>query len=411
MNILFVVPYVPNLVRVRPYNLIRSLARRGHKLTLVTLWSHDDEQEGLKSLEASCEAIYGASQPTWRSLLNSLIALPTGQPLQAWYSWNPELARRIGTFRQEANNDNKFDVVHVEHLRGVKYGVYLNSLWNHNRELQNLQTPVVWDSVDCISHLFRQSSAYSKSGLHRLITQLELRRTELYEGRLTGQFSKVLITSQQDKDALISLAKPNAVGDKIVVIPNGVDLDYFGPDPAVTREENSIVVSGKMSYHANITMVMHLIEKIMPLIWNQCPDVRLYVVGKDPAKEIRAFSDHPNITVTGTVSDIRPYLQRAALAAAPLVYGAGIQNKVLESMACGTPVIATQRAVSAIQAEPGKDLMVAPNAEAFAENAIEMLTNRARRTAIGSAGREYVLRNHHWDRITEKLEGVYDALD
>lgn len=407
MNVLFIVPYVPNLVRVRPYNLIRSLAHRGHQVTVVAVASSPAELAGLDDLKGICAGVYGRSLPTWRSLINSAAALPSGQPLQAWYAWSPEVARQIETLVAGGNGSAPFDVVHVEHLRGVRYGLQLNRFFANGNNRPVGRIPIVWDSVDCISHLFRQSAGNSKSLAHRLITQLELRRTEKYEGGLLDQFSRVLVTSQQDKDAIVSLSTVPGIADNVTVIPNGVDLDYFSPDPEVQKQENSIVISGKMSYHANITMVLNFVETIWPKVEAKRPGVQLWVVGKDPSKEIQALSQHPNITVTGTVADIRPYLRRAAVAVAPLVYGAGIQNKVLEGMACGTPVVAAPGAIAAIQVLPGKHLLTANNPDDFANKTVRLLEDAAERTAIGAAGREYVVRNHHWDLITEKLEEVY----
>ncbi len=423
MRILFVVPYVPNLVRVRPFNLIRSLARRGHEITLATLWSKEDESTGLRALEPYCQSIIGVRVPTWRSALNSLVAVPTGQPLQAWYAWDTEFARKIEDAVRSTKNEKLFDVIHVEHLRGVKYGLYLQKRLEHTLAVrghgesagshvaQGSRFPVVWDSVDCISYLFRQSSAYSQSLFHKFVTKFELGRTERYEARLLDQFARVLVTSKQDKDAFTALSNDQQPRKNIYVIPNGVDLDYFTPDSEVPRQENTVVVSGKMSYHANITMVKHLVDQIMPIVWSKKPEVQLWIVGKDPPHEISALAERGPVTVTGTVDDIRPYLRRAAIAAAPLVYGAGIQNKVLESMACGAPVIATPRAVSAIQALPGRDVCVAQDAENFAASIIDLLDNLELRNLVGEAGRNYVVNHHHWDRIAENLEEVYHGIE
>jgi glycosyltransferase involved in cell wall biosynthesis len=162
-----------------------------------------------------------------------------------------------------------------------------------------------------------------------------------------------------------------------------------------------------MSYHANITMVKHLVDQIMPIVWSRRPDVRLWIVGKDPPREIRALMERGPIHVTGTVEDIRPYLRGATLAVAPLVYGAGIQNKVLESMACGAPVVATPQAVSAIQVLPGRDVCVAQGVDSFAASIVDLLDHPEQRNFIGEAGRNYVVTHHDWDRIAENLEEVY----
>jgi glycosyltransferase involved in cell wall biosynthesis len=194
----------------------------------------------------------------------------------------------------------------------------------------------------------------------------------------------------------------------ISVLPNGVDLTYFTPTKE-TREPATLVITGKMSYHANVTAVLHLVQDIMPHVWAQRPDVNVWIVGKDPSRAVRTLATRyaPRVIVTGVVPDMRPYLRRATIAAVPLVYGAGSQFKVLEAMACGTPVVATPQATVALAAQPGRDLEVAEGAEAFAQAVLALLDDPARREQLGQAGRAYVEQHHSWDAIVEQLEAVY----
>ncbi len=118
------------------------------------------------------------------------------------------------------------------------------------------------------------------------------------------------------------------------------------------------------------------------------------------------------VEVTGYVSDIRPYLRRATVAVAPMAYGAGIQNKVLEAMACGTPVLATRQAVAALGAVDGTEVLVAEGAEEFARRILEMLADAELRERTGRAGRRYVEREHDWNCMAERLESIYrEAID
>lgn len=391
MKVLFVVPYVPNLVRTRPYNLIRNLAVCGHQVTLLTVWSNEQERADLEPLQQICHEVQAIHIPIWRSLANSITAVPGNQPLQSVYSWDAKL---VAAF----NGRSPYDVVHVEHLRGSRYGLYL-------KEHTNL--PVVWDSVDCISHLFKQAAAKSKNPIGRLRSQFELGRTQQYEGWLLDKFDHVLVTSPVDKRSLLSLKQNGSPSAPISVLQNGVDVDYFTPDPAVEREPATLVISGKMSYHANISMVMHLVQNIMPLVWEHRSDVKLWIVGKDPTRDIQTLGEYENITVTGTVPDLRPYLRRATIAVTPITYGAGIQNKVLEAMACATPVVTTPQAISAIEAMPGRDLLVAANVQKFAEAIVNLLHNPTQQKMIGQAARQYVETHHHWKNIAARLEDIY----
>lgn len=402
MDVLFLVPYVPNLIRVRPYNLIRHLTEQGHRVSVLTLWTGQAEREDIKKLEQICQQVYAAPLPLSRSLFNSLAALPSRTPLQANYCWQPVLRDRLLELISDKNGKQPFDVVHVEHLRGVKYALHLKSQFRPGK-----QVPIIWDSVDSISMLFRQAARTSKSFFGRWLTRFELGRTESYEKWLVGQFERVLVTSQLDKNAFLSLQPTGFRESCITVLPNGVDLDYFSPDNSVTREPDTLVLSGKMSYHANITMALHLVEKIMPLVWQKRPVVQVYIVGKDPPTEVTTLGNDPRITVTGTVEDIRPYLRKSTISVTPIMYGAGIQNKVLEAMACATPVVSTPRATSALTIRPGHDLISADEPEAFAEAVLRLLTNPELCREIGESGRRYVETNHRWPSIVEKLVEVY----
>jgi polysaccharide biosynthesis protein PslH len=406
MRILFVVPYTPNLIRVRPYNLIRALAERGHELTVLTLVTEQDELSDAEALVTNRTEVFAERISRLRSIANCVLALPTDTPLQAVYSWQPRLARQAAKLAANGHNASEYDVIHVEHLRGSRYGLQ----FLENGHVHRL--PVVWDSVDCISHLFRQAAVQSSSRARRWLTGLEAERTAAYEASLLHRFDHVLVTSPVDRDALLSLP-PLGGGPPapISVVRNGVDLDYFRPAPDTVREEATLVFSGKMSYHANVRMVLHLVNEIMPLVWQNRPDVRLLIVGKDPPREIKELATvRERIDVTGTVTDLRPYLQRGTISVVPLIYGAGVQNKVLEAMACATPVLAYQPAVAALSARSGTEVVIADDAGDFAAEVCSLLDKDDVRREIGWNGRRYVEREHDWGQIATGLEGIYQAV-
>ncbi len=408
MRILFVVPYVPNLIRVRPFNFIRTLARQGHDLTVATLWTSDEERADLEALQGLGVNVIAHPLPLWRSLVNSLRSLPGRAPLQASYCWQPALARAL----DGAVRGGGFHVVHVEHLRGARYGLALR---NGHRSGSGTGVPVVWDSVDCISHLFAQAARRSRSLKGRLITRLELNRTRRYEAQAVRRFDQVLVTSPADKTALVTLAaqwsRSNSGEDRpnVHVVPNGVDLDYFQPGDG-PRDAETIVFTGKMSYHANITAALYLLRDIMPLVWAARSTVRVCIVGKDPPGEIRSeAANDERVLVTGTVPDIRPYLRQATLAVAPVPYGAGIQNKVLEAMACATPVVTSSQAASALSITPQQEVYIADDPGAFASAILALLASPAERARLGAAGRNYVDEQHSWDAIVRRLTDIYSA--
>ena len=185
-----------------------------------------------------------------------------------------------------------------------------------------------------------------------------------------------------------------------------------------------------MSYHANITAALYLVEQVMPLVWAKRPDVQVQIVGKDPTSEIRslgkpvlngfraAAKDQRGISegskrviVTGTVPDLRPYLYSATLAALPVPYGAGIQNKVLEALACATPVVTTPQAVSALRdIQVGEHLLVGECPCDLAAHILRLLADPDHRQRLAFRGRHYVERYHDWYDIVLQLESIYAAV-
>lgn len=390
LNILFISPYLPSLIRVRPYNLIKALAARGHRLTLLALEPPKEDTSGLKALRQWCQKVEIVPLPRWRPLWNGLQAIPGQTPFQAAYSRSPEMAQMI----QRMQASQSFDVVHVEHLRGAELSRAVT------------KTPIVFDSVDSITLLFEHVLQAGPTWRSRLLARLDLARTRRYESQFLERFHRVLVTSPRDKEALAKLTTTPALRHQLIVLPNGVDLDYFQPIP-IPREPATLVFSGKMSYHANVAAALDLATQVMPRVWERLPEARLIIVGKDPAPALLALTADPRITVTGTVPDMRPYLAQATVAMSPIRYGVGIQNKVLEAMAMATPVVSTPQAVSALQVQAGQDVLVADTPEAMARASISLLTDESLRQGLGQAGRRYVEIHHDWNRAAEKLENIY----
>ena len=265
------------------------------------------------------------------------------------------------------------------------------------------------------------------------MTRLELERTRRYEAELVSQFDRTVVTSTVDRQALLDLAQqrerangagrhapdPSALADRVHVVPNGVDLDTFTFDSTAERAPARIIFSGKMSYHANVTAAMYLVQEIMPLVWARRPDAEVWLVGKDPVLALRALATdqvsdpgalpagNRRVVVTGFVSDIEPYIQRATVAAAPLLYGAGIQNKVLEALACGTPVVVTPQICAGLDVTPGRELLTASTPQEFAAALVSLLDSPEERATLAKAGRTFVENKHSWASAAAQLEAVY----
>ena len=387
MRILFIAPYIPSLVRVRPFNFIRTMYARGHEVTLLALVPPSDSDSSLDELKDWCQAVHTVPHSRNQVLMNGARGLLSSLPLQAYYSYSPAFVDKL----QQVLTESSFDVAHVEHLRGAILADSLKSL------------PIVFDSVDSISLLFGKLLEDAPNLKSRFMAKLDLERTRHFEGTLTSRYSQVAVTSEADRQALIKLGSR---ADCIQVVSNGVDLDYFKPQ-SVPREPLRLVFTGKMSYHANVAAVEDLVHKIMPLVWQAQPQAELYIVGKDPTEAVKAFAQTPKVVVTGSVPDMRPYLASAAVALSTVRYGVGVQNKVLEAMAMATPVVCSPQANSALQTRVGEDILVGNSPEAISSHILDLLGSPEKRNRIGAAGRKYVETYQTWDRSVSILENMY----
>lgn len=271
------------------------------------------------------------------------------------------------------------------------------------RQLGDL--PVVVDLCDATSARIRGTIPHA--GLRRLprliFSYLHLRRIEK---RLIHHASHVLFASSRDREALI-----DGSGHQASVVPNGVDLDYWRRSSRV-RGEKTIVFTGGMSYPPNVDAALFLIEDVFPVVQRSIPDARLLIVGCEPTAELIEAGRRPGVTVTGFVEDMRPYLEQATVFAAPLRFGAGIQNKVLEAMAMEVPVVASPVAANGLRTVDGDlpPIHVARQRQQFAEILIRLLSDRTGNPAPVADTRQFVRHHFVWARSADKFNDIIHSV-
>jgi glycosyltransferase involved in cell wall biosynthesis len=171
-----------------------------------------------------------------------------------------------------------------------------------------------------------------------------------------------------------------------------------------------VIFTGAMDYLPNVDAVCYFCEEILPLVRRVLPETRFYIVGLNPAAEVRRLADAASVVVTGTVPDVRPYYERASVCVAPLRIGRGVQNKVLQAMAVGMPVVASSVAQRGLQAEAGRHLYVEDDPVAFASRITHLLASREERLAMGRRARAFVEAHHAWDSSCTRLDGMMRSL-
>jgi glycosyltransferase involved in cell wall biosynthesis len=202
--------------------------------------------------------------------------------------------------------------------------------------------------------------------------------------------------------------------EKLTVIGNGVDLDYFNPlgqpQEVDTLEEKTpeLLFVGAMDYHANVDGVCWFAEDVWPAIVERYPTAVFTIVGRNPAKEVLALQRHRNIRVTGGVDDVRPYYRRATIVVVPLRIARGIQNKVLEAMAMGKPTIVSVVAFTGIGAESGRDLLVADSSNDFIKYIDQLTCDVSFREKLETESQLFVKMNFSW---TDKMKSFFNLIN
>lgn len=392
MRILFVTPYIPSRIRVRPFNLIKSLAAM-HEISLVSLLVEDYEQAIAKEVEQYCVSVDWVPLPKWQAYANCLLSLPTLTPLRVAYYRSPAFVRRI----KEIIHRQKIDVVHGELIKVVP--ALKSALADEN-------IPILYDSVDCISWFLQQQFEMIRNPLKKAFVYTELRKMQRYEKRAVVDFDQLTITTSSDQ---ARLGKLTGQVQNIEVVNNGVDIDYFTPwnGPQIP---DSLVFCAKLDYFPNAHAILHFCEQILPLLWKQRPQLRLLIVGNNPPPSVRALAVDERITVTDYVSDIRPYLGAASVVIAPLLIATGMQNKVLEALAMAKPVVVSPRCSRALGTQDKVHLLVAEEPEDYAEGIVKLLDDPQLAQQMGKAGQQFVVEHFSWASAAHTFNRLYNDL-
>jgi sugar transferase (PEP-CTERM/EpsH1 system associated) len=387
---------------MRNYHLIAGLATR-HEVHLLS-FGHPAEMQGAPMADL-CQSVHIVPTPQ-RTMAQRLRGV--------FFSRLPDMAQRLPSAAfQEALAATLAgehpDVVEVEGIELAQYlvqvaesragtGRPLLIFDDHNAEYVLQQRAFETD----IRHPGRWvAAAYSF---------IQWQRLKSYERRACRMADRVVAVSDTDAQALRKLVP----GLEPVVVPNGVDMAYYtAPIPSLEALDRpgprDLVFTAKMDFRPNVDAVLWFAEETLPLIRDESPETRFWVVGKDPHPRLAHLAEDPGIRMTGWVEDVRPYIAGSGLYVIPLRIGGGTRLKVLEAMAMGKAIVSTALGCEGFDVRPDQELVIADTPAEFAMTVLALLRDPEHRERLGRAARRFAGSSYDWTMIVPQLEQVYQS--
>lgn len=408
MRILYVAARFPTPARqgfqVRAHHQIRLLAPR-HRITLVAFAPREPSPAARSELEGLCEEIVTVPLGRAEMLAGLARGVLSDRPLQTALYETPAMRRAIGGILA----NRRHDVVHVQLARMA-------------RHCEGSTAPVVVDLIDALS-LNMERRASRDSGPARFVAALEAKRLRRYEQWLCRTFAHATVVSEVDRAAIGDFAN-------LTINPNGVVTERLPPNGVVTerlpangvdgepasatrlpRVPECIAFTGNLGYFPNVDAVEWFVREVLPRIRRTRPGARFVIAGTRPHRRVRALERADRaVVLEPEPPDLRAVLGRAAVAVAPMHAGSGQPLKILEAMACGTPVVATPLAASGLEVEAERDLLIGGDAEAFAAQVERILASPRLAETIAGHARRLVESRYSWERSVADLEAIYQAV-
>jgi hypothetical protein len=390
MKILFLmegIPYPPLFGhKSAPFNLIKQLTYYGHRVFLITVTDNPDEMN-ISKLEELGVTVFPVIYKAKRSAFSYLLSLLSKYPYGVISLANRSISSEVKGIVEEIQPN----ILQVEFIACAHLAARLN-------------IPKIIMPCDSLSAFLKNIKSAPIGHLRKAHSRIQYYKVRDYESRFYSAFDKCISVTPYDAKAL----RDAGVTADINVIPQGVDTDYFNPI-AKTNDRTSLVFLGNMSYIHNQIAVHDFCRNILPLIQREVPDIALKIVGHNPDRTITELQG-PNIIVTGSVADVRPYLTRESVFIAPFSFPGGFKNKILEAMAMGMAVVGTKAAFSGIDIRNGQHVLIADEDHQFANMAIRLIKEPSLKETLGNNSRGLTEARYTWNRIAAEYVNIYEEL-
>ena len=405
--------------KVRAYFMLRHLAAQ-HEVTLVSFVRPDDKPEYVDHLRGLASAVHIV--PIRRSLARNVRAgvkgLLTGLPIVIARDEMDEMV----TLLRQLVGETPFDVIHADQLSMAWWGRLAASS-------TLLVTPspghplTLLDEHNAI-YALTQRMAGEAGGLRRMVAQREAGAFRRFEADMVRFFDAVLTVTDEDRGLLLDLfdrPERDLLATKLTTVPICVDPAKVRPvrhSPTSTSQSPlptphsppTILHLGTMFWPPNVAGVLWFAREVLPLIWQQQPDARFVIVGKNPPADVRSLTTDPRIEVAGYVADPQPLLETADAFVVPLFSGGGMRVKILDAWLWGLPIVSTPIGAEGIELRDGENIMIAGDARSFADATIRVLTDDALNRQLRTEGRRWVEQSYAWQAVYRRVDAVYDRL-
>ena len=372
--------------KIRPFNMIRHLTAQGHQVTVCSLARSDDEAAEGEGIAPHCERFVMGRVSNPVQTARMVARLPLTTPSSMGFFYSPELAANV----REALGKESFDLIFVHCSSVAQYVEHVEGI------------PKILDFGDMDSQKWLEYAKFKPFPLS-LGYRLEGTKMLAAEKRLARRFDLCTATTRAEWETLESYA----TGVATDWFPNGVDSEFFSPvdEP---YEPETISFIGRMDYYPNQEGMFRFCRETWPLLKDKRPGLKLLIVGADPSPAVRKLEELSGVTVTGSVPDVRPHIRGSALMVAPLAIARGTQNKILEAMAMGVPVVTSGIAAGGVDAEAETHFLVADTPEAYSRAILRIIDDPAERDRLARAGRERMLSHHAWPRSMTRLDAIIE---
>ncbi|MCU7375674.1 TIGR03087 family PEP-CTERM/XrtA system glycosyltransferase [Paucibacter sp. O1-1] len=392
MNILYLChrfPFPPKRGgKIRPFNMIRHLSAAGHRVTVCSLVRAEDEGVEGQGIAPHCEAFEMARVHNPVQFLRMIVRLPLTTPSSMGYFYSPALRARVDALLAS----RRWDLIFV----------HCSSVAQYVEHVQDI--PKILDFGDMDSQKWLEYANYKPFPLS-LGYRLEGYKMLAAEKRLARRFDICTATTRAEWQTLDGYG----TGAATDWFPNGVDAEFFSPGEQA-YDADTVSFIGRMDYYPNQECMARFCAEVWPLLRAQRPAMKLLIIGADPSPQMRQLGELPGVTVTGSVPDVRPYVRQSAVMVAPLAIARGTQNKILEAMAMGVPVVTSSCAAGGVDAEDGAHLLVADTPQQIVAAILRVTGDAQERERLARAGRERMLSHHAWPRSMQRLDGIIARL-